>query len=123
MQSFRADDAKRPISTDGGMEPAWSADGRKLTYLSPASGPAGDVYRLIEVDVAAGAGFSVGPARTSFELPVAHYPRAIGARGYDVTAGAERFLFVHETYPPAVTRPREMHLVQNWFEELRQRMR
>ena len=33
VQAFPGDGLKRAVSTDGGSEPRWSADGRRLFYL------------------------------------------------------------------------------------------
>jgi hypothetical protein len=42
-------------------------------------------------------------------------------RIYDLTPDAGRFIFMRETFPPSTSAPREMHVIQNWFEELKRR--
>jgi eukaryotic-like serine/threonine-protein kinase len=117
VQAFPDLGSKRRISIDGGIEPAWSRDGRRLVYLSPRAPEEG--YRVVELPVATGEVLTVGRAATLFDVP--WYTPAIGARAYDLTPDASRFVFVRETYPPAASAPREIHLVLHWFEELRRR--
>jgi Tol biopolymer transport system component len=112
VQAFPGLGAKRRISADGGVEPAWSRDGRKLFYVvHPASG----LERMMEVDVTLGATFTAGTPRTLFEFA---YSGAISARAYDATRDGERFLFVEEAHPPNSEALDEIHVVQNWFTEL-----
>ena len=122
VRSYPELGAARLVFTEGGTEPAWSGDGRKLTFLSRHATPKGDFDRLMEWDVAKQGAIASTP-RALFALEVAHYAGAIGARGYDLTANADRFIFVHEKYLPAVSRPHEIHVVVNWFEDLKRRVR
>jgi hypothetical protein len=55
VTSYPAATAKWQVSTEGGISPWWSADGRQLYYL------AGD--RVLEVSVRDGASFSASAAR------------------------------------------------------------
>jgi hypothetical protein len=74
---------------------------------------------MMAVDVTLGATFTAGKPRMLFE---GRYNVAITARDYDVTADGRRFLMAQPAAPrpePAIT---EMVLVQNWFEELKQRV-
>jgi serine/threonine protein kinase len=32
---------------------------------------------------------------------------------------AKRFIFIRERFPPATRAPQEIHVIQNWFEELK----
>ncbi len=120
VQAFPGLGSKRRISTEGGIEPAWSRNGRKLVFLSPHVSAAGQGFRLVETAVTLGDRFSASPPVPLFDLPPWFQP-GLGARTYDLTADASRFVFVRETYPPAVSAPHEIHIVQNWFEELRRR--
>jgi hypothetical protein len=63
--------------------------------------------------------FSATAPTTLFDL--SWYTPAIGVRAYDLDADASRFVFVRETHLPAGSVPREIRIVQNWFEELRRR--
>jgi serine/threonine-protein kinase len=107
---------KRQISTAGGVDPAWSRNGRKLVFLSRLGKPG--TYALMEVDVTPGTTFISSPPRQVFESPF--FPDV--ARTYDLTPDASRFIFTRETYPPSTSAPREMHVVQSWTEELKARV-
>jgi hypothetical protein len=56
------------------------------------------------------------------ELDGNHYSNAISARAWDVTADAQRFVFVHETYPPADDPMDEIQIVQSWHDDVRRRV-
>jgi eukaryotic-like serine/threonine-protein kinase len=117
VQAFPHLGQKRQISTAGGTNPAWSRNGRKLTFLTRPERPRGQFMQLMELDVTLGANFTATPARPLFE-PV------FGAdidRAYDMTADASRFIFVRQTYPPSTSAPHELQLVQHCFEELKAR--
>jgi serine/threonine-protein kinase len=122
VQSFPQLGNKRRISTDGGLEPAWSRNGRKLLFLSPQTTAAGPRQRIMEVDVSLAPTFSAGAPRVVVELDGNHYSNAISARAWDVTADAQRFVFVHETYPPADDPMDEIQIVQSWHDDVRRRV-
>jgi serine/threonine-protein kinase len=122
VQPFPGPGGKRRISTEGGREPAWSRDGRKLAYLSRRTTPEGRIVdRMMEVDVTLGETFRSGPPRVLFELDTSHYAGTEAGRGWDMTANADRFLFVHETYPAGRAELDRVHIIDNWFEELQRR--
>jgi hypothetical protein len=72
----------------------------------------------MDVDVTLGDSFSVGGSRALFELDGANYAGALAGRSYDLTADAQRFLFVHEAYPPGAASLDRIEIVENWFAEL-----
>ena len=92
------------ISSDGGEEPVWS----------PASD---EVYfrygnQWMAVTVKTEPSFSTGSARVLFEGNFANTP----GYSYDIHPDGDRFLLFqrHETHPV------QLHLIENWFEELPQ---
>jgi serine/threonine-protein kinase len=109
---------KRQVSTDGGIEPAWSKNGRKLVYVVPDPAPHADMATFLEVDVALGDQLTFGRPHTLFDT---RFDPATIARSWDMTPDAERFLIVLDSYPPAVEAPREIQYVQGWFDDLRAR--
>jgi hypothetical protein len=119
VQSFPGPGNKRLISSSGGTEPAWSRDGRSLTYLARAD--LDEKWKVVQLPVSLGATLVVGTPSMLFELEPEHYPGAMAARSYEVTADGSRFIFIRESYPPGDNSPREMHLIENWFTELAQR--
>jgi hypothetical protein len=89
-----------------------------LYYVENASADGPLKIRVMAVAITTTPTFSAGTPRILFEGPF----RIDGPfRGYDVTHDGLRFLMVQEVpQPPA--RVSQMVLVQNWFEELQQRV-
>jgi eukaryotic-like serine/threonine-protein kinase len=101
------------VSGSGGYEPRWSADGKELFYRQ-----GGSVYAAA-VD---------SGAELSFETPVMLFSGAyFGApvpetRSYDVARDG-RFLMIQlEDSPTSNETPASVVIVENWFEELKQRV-
>jgi len=69
----------------------------------------------MELDVTLGPAFTATLARPLFEPMFA--PDLV--RTYDLTRNADRFIFLRIRHPPATSAPREIHVVQNWTEELK----
>jgi len=84
VQAYPDPGRKWQISTDGGIEPVWSADGKELFYVS------GD-RRLMRVEVKIGAAFDAGIPEALFPMPIA--PQ-IARNRYLVSADSQRFLVV-----------------------------
>jgi serine/threonine-protein kinase len=100
------------ISTDFGRDPAWAPDGRELFYIITH----GDRSRsMMAVDITTDPTFTAGRPRELFREK---YVSTSRLRNYDVTPDGRRFLMVQDVSPPeeVVT---ELHVVLNWFEELK----
>ena len=99
------------ISSEGGVSPLWSRNGKQLFYVGGAQE---DEYWV--ADVHTGGGFSASKPRLLFKSN----EFAVGgpARAWDISPDGQRFLMVRlgERKPQPVT---ELFLVQNWLEELR----
>jgi serine/threonine-protein kinase len=96
------------ISTDGGVEPLWSASGSELFYRRG--------NQVLAVDVVTHTAFEYGKPRVLFE---GRY-RLGGVnrddtRNCDVTVDGQRFLMLEDTTPPART---HLNVVVNWFGDL-----
>lgn len=96
---------KRQLSTEGGVEPLWSRDGRELFYRS------GD--RLMRVDMSRGP-VNAGVPTTVFEGRFVK-GTVTCLSNYDVAADNERFFMVVEDAPPA---PTAIHVTVGWFADL-----
>jgi serine/threonine-protein kinase len=99
------------ISTEGGVEPVWSASGSELFYRH------GD--DVLVVDVVTNPTFEHGRPRKLFE---GHY--ALGevkddTRSYDVAPDGQRFLMLRPETEPSTG---ELKVVVNWSEELKQKV-
>jgi len=102
--------SKWTISSDGGMEPVWTRNGRQIFYRR------GDA--IYAVDVQTAPTFSAGRARKLFEK---HYvPSSAFWPNYDVSADGSSLLMIRDISQPAGL-PR-INVVLNWFQELRQRV-
>ena len=90
-----------PVSTRGGTLPRWSADGRRLFYRE------GDAMMTVEISTTPT--LRVGTPQRMFTAP-----DRLGE--YDVTADGG-FLGIQRTDP--IEASTQIHVVVNWFEELR----
>ena len=102
---LRGPGRRRQVTTDGGVEPMWSRDGRELFYRVG--------NQMMAVPIAMGPSFSPGKSRLLFEGTFSH--GSPGQPDYDVTADG-RFLMLRPTGTPA---PSELRIMTNWFDELR----
>ena len=100
------------VSTDGGTEPIWAHSGRELFYRS-ASG-------LVAVEVATEQSvFVAGRQEVLFSLGGwGGYLNGSGHRLYDLTPDDRRFVFLRI----GDSQFGELIVVENWFEELRERV-
>jgi serine/threonine protein kinase/Tol biopolymer transport system component len=101
------------VTTRGGYDPRWRADGRELYYLSPE----GDV---MAVDVQPGDAFETGTPRKLFStgINVTTYDTQ-PENFYNVSADGERFLINEpvpgQSAPNAGSAPEEpLHVIVNW---------
>jgi serine/threonine-protein kinase len=92
---------KVQVSVNGGTEPVWSRDGREVFYRK------GD--RFFAVSVVVGSELVAGAPELLFEKA--------GIQGYDVAPDGKGFIAIFR--PPDYGVIRELHLVTNWFEELK----
>ena len=107
------------VSQDGGREPVWSRDGRELFYLQG--------NKMIALAVKGGQQFSFAPPVLVFDRPYFHFDDPTGltfAGSYDVAADG-RFLMIPEAGgdPNRAAAPATgIVVVQNWVEEIKQRV-
>ena len=101
---------RQQVSTDGGIEPLWSRDGRELFFQSGA--------RLMSVEVALRGAFSASTPRLVHEGRFLKSGNA--TTGWGIAADGRRFLRMQQVEPErAIT---HVDLVLNWFEELKARV-
>ena len=93
-----------PISTEGGQEPVWSADGRELFYRNG--------NRMMAVAVSTEPDFTAGKPRILFEGP---YETVTGGN-YDVSPDGRRFVMIQSEEEST---PKQIHVVLNFSEELK----
>jgi Tol biopolymer transport system component len=119
LQPYPGPGARQQISVDGGTAPAWSRDGRELFYITtPGVGGQAALTKMMVVPVQSKPAFTAGTPRMLFE---GRYGATANVRGYDVAPDG-RFLMVQQKDRPAM-RVADMIIVQNWVEELKQKVR
>ena len=106
VRSFpKVEDAKWPISSDGGMSPVWGPNGRELFYRS-----LDDAMMVVTIQIEPS--FSAGSPRVLF---TGRYHTDV-FRNYDISPDGQRFLMI-KAEQAEETRT-ELIIVQNWFREL-----
>jgi serine/threonine-protein kinase len=108
VASFPDMHVKYPVSQGGGSEPRWAHSGRELFFKSHG--------KLMDLPVAAGAGFAPGSAHALFS--VAGYADASNRQQYDVSPDDRRFLMIKR---PVNAAGQEVVLVENFFADLKAR--
>jgi dipeptidyl aminopeptidase/acylaminoacyl peptidase len=111
VQPYPGPGGKRQISTEGGAEPVWNRNGRELFYRN------GD--KMMAVDIATQPSFAAGKPRMLFEGP--YLPTAATIQNYDVSPDGQRFLMLKPS-ESAESSPKQINVVLNWFEELKQKV-
>jgi Tol biopolymer transport system component len=111
VQPYPGPGGKWQISTEGGTEPVWNHNGRELFYRNG--------NKMMAVDIATQPSFTAGKSRPLFEGP--YVPTPVTFPNYDVSPDGQRFLMLKPT-EQAQAPPTQIIVVQNWFEELKQKV-
>ena len=113
VQSFPATGGKVPISTGGGSQPQWRADGRELYYYTPDR-------NLMAVEVSGeGSTLKVGVARPLFQIRVGGAGVAGGFPGigyYTPAHDGKRFLVAGS---PEAPERQQISVFLNWTADLK----
>lgn len=105
VQTYPITGAKWQVSHDGGIEPLWAPDGGALYYKIG--------NRMMSVRIETEPAFSWEKARLVFEGRFfSHHNYAT----YNITPDGELFLMTKPMGESVIT---EIHVVLNWFEELK----
>jgi Tol biopolymer transport system component/tRNA A-37 threonylcarbamoyl transferase component Bud32 len=110
VQPYPGPGGKWQISTEGGTEPVWNPNGRELFYRSGNN--------MMAVDIATQPSFTTGKPRMLFEG--VYEPAGGSVPYYDVSPDGQRFLMLKPVEQAAG--PRQINVVLNWFEELKQKV-
>ncbi len=110
---FPGPGGKVQVSTEGGVEPAWSRDGKEIFYRTRD--------RMMSVPVALGSGLSIGKPATLFQNSDVYAIPFAEIRQYDVAPDGRSFVMIRlpDTQAPAFVPV----LVTNWFAELERKLR
>jgi serine/threonine-protein kinase len=104
LRPMSGPDRKWPVSTDGGLHPLWSRDGRQVFYRSG--------QRMLAVDVTTTPDVRLGAPRVLFERRYAFGPN-VTFPNFSLSADGRDFLMVQEE-PGG----RHFDLVLNWMQNL-----
>jgi Tol biopolymer transport system component len=107
VQPFPGPGRKWLISTDGGIDPVWSRDGRELFYRQG--------QQMMAVWTVAAADFSADRPRRLFE---ARFDTGSNGPNYDVSPDGKWFVMPRSDRAPISD---ALHLVLNWFNEVKAR--
>jgi Tol biopolymer transport system component len=105
VEAFPEGGARFQVSTEGGSGLAWSRDGSELFYLSG--------NKVMTVETSLGTAFSAGKPQALFE---GEYYHSFEGPAFQVAPDG-RFLMLKT---PVESLPRELKVVLNWFEELKE---
>ncbi|HEX6186735.1 MAG TPA: protein kinase [Pyrinomonadaceae bacterium] len=105
VQSFPTSGGKWQVSTTGGAQPHWRADGKELFYMTPDR-------KLMAVDVNSQQSFAVGAPKLLFQTTVARYE---APNRYAVSRDGQRFLINSAVEEVSHT----MTVVLNWTAEIK----
>ena len=108
VKAYPAGSGLTRISTEGGSQPLWGVDGKELFYRHGR--------KMMVVAVGTAAPFTASPSRFLFEGRYLGGINAALARNYDISPDGRRFTMIKG----AATSLRQLNVVQNWFEELKQ---
>jgi Tol biopolymer transport system component len=109
LRAFPGGDKRQTVTSQGGIAPLWSPDGRELFYWNL------DRTALMKVDIFPGREAPAGIPKLLFKFATTY---SGPVRGYDITPDGRRFL-VPEPPRYTPTEVTQLNLVQNWFEEVR----
>jgi serine/threonine-protein kinase len=107
VKPFPGPGQQRQISSGGGAEVVWARNGRELFFRNGSS--------LMAVPIQLTPDFSYGAPYVVFEG--SFVPGQPGLPGYDVSLDGQRFLIAKPGDAEAAQPP--IHLVLNWFDEIR----
>jgi serine/threonine-protein kinase len=110
VQSFPQARERRQVSNDGGIQPCWNTNGRELIYTADS--------QVLSVAFDARQGLRLGRPEVLFRSPFAASVRPSGE--FSLTPDGRGFLLLEDVATPAA--PRQVEVVVNWFEELKQRV-
>ena len=108
VQPYAGEGSRWLVSTNGGTEPVWSPDGKELFYR--------EQLKMMSVPVASGPSLDPGKPRVLFEGKYASEPSR--SPNYHVTPDGQHFVMIRPIEEPPDA-PKEIHVVLNWFEELK----
>jgi serine/threonine-protein kinase len=111
------EDGRWQVSTDGGVKPLWSRNGRELFYVAPNS-----AFMTTPV-MPSTTTFLAGKPTKLFDA--SYYYFAAPNRTYDVSADGQRFLMIKDAAlgGGSGSTPGSLVVVLNWFQDLKEKVK
>ena len=106
VQTFPASAGKWPISTNGGSNPRWRADGRELFYVQTDG-------KVMSVEIKSGGSFEPGIPKPLFDISAA---RTQATTEYAVSPDGQRLLFLSRLTETGLS---PLAVVVNWTADLK----
>jgi serine/threonine-protein kinase len=113
VQPFPEGGERHQVSTDGGVMPVWSPDGRSVFYVNQT--PSVD-FQIMRVAVSTSPRFRAGTPEVLLDEQYFTGFYAM-VRYFDIAPDGKSFVFVKEDEEWG--KPTEIRVVLNWFEELK----
>lgn len=108
VSRFPGANGKWQVSSAGGQEPRWRADGKELFYLSPEG-------KMMAAEVTAGAGFKASAPVVLFQTKRRQPVSSFAVFSYDVSGDGKRFLIATKVDEANAAPP---SVVLNWVSDL-----
>jgi serine/threonine-protein kinase len=120
VQPFPATGARYEVASAGASWPVWTRDGSELIYRPSTISPsASEGPSLNVMSISTRPTFQFG---TQQKLPIKDFLVFTNYRDYDLTPDGKRLVVVRPLQQPAERVPHQIHVVEGWFEELKQRV-
>ena len=116
VEPFPPTGAKHRVSPDRAFFPMWSPEGAAL-FFRPVSGQRVMTMRKVEISLTPDFGFSY---ERTLSLP--RFVAVSTQRDYDISPDGAKILLVLPSGGSTEALPQRLHIVTNWFEELRARV-
>jgi hypothetical protein len=118
VQAYPGGGGKTRVSTAGGWEPIWLANNRELLYRTYT---AKDERLFMSAAIRSLSPLRIDPPQLVFAKD-ARYDATTPLRSWDATSDGQRFVLarIEESHDNAVT---SLHVVLNWTDQLRKRVR
>ena len=107
VRAYPGTDRGTKVSTDGGEQPVWSADGSELFYRN--------ADRMMAVAISAGTTLVAGPPRELWKRP--YFTQSFLRPNYDV-ARDRRFLML-QVSKGSINEAQSVNVVLHWFDEVK----
>jgi serine/threonine-protein kinase len=108
-------DGRWQVSVNGGTEPLWAHSGRELFYWSRSG-------EMVAAQIETEPTFRVGTRQVLFRDSTFVYAKNDDHRNYSVSLDDRRFILSRPVEVAEITSEGELILIENWLEELKERV-